>query len=321
MKTKTLYISLAVFAAVFAVLGAMQEVVAGAFSSIMAFPFEQIALGLRALSLSSGTGNTVAIVIYAIVCLLPALGAFLWTRRHGFHGEDALIYILSVALFAAIYFMINPALLADSYSADFGPAMKAILGGACWCIVISWAVLKLLRRSMEAERGGVQRYLRAVLIILAFAFAAAAFSGGVSGFVASVAELKAGNTAEWVNLTPSYVFLALQAIVSALPYVLDTLVAVKGAELLAAMDADRYSAETVEKAEKLSAFSVLSLRMTVIVSLLFNLLQLVFIKTLMVVNLSVVLPLVSIAFMLAVVLLSRFIRENKALKDDNDMFI
>ena len=321
MKTKTLYILLVVFAAVCAVLGAMPGIAEEAFTSVIAFPLEQTALILRWLSLSGSAGNTAAIVIYVIVCLLPAAVMLFWMRKHGFHGEDSLIFILSAVLFAVVYFMINPALLMESYGADFGVVLRAILGGVCWSIVISWAVLRLLRRSAEAERGQVQRNLRVVLILLAFVFTAVAFGGGVSGFVDSAEALKAGNTAQWVDLSTSYIFLALQALVNALPYVLDAVVAVKGARLLGAMDLDRYSAETVEQAEKLSSFSVLSLRVTVIVSLLFNLLQLVSIKRLYVVNMSVTLPLVSIAFMLAVVLLSRLVRENKALKDDNDLFI
>jgi hypothetical protein len=41
----------------------------------------------------------------------------------------------------------------------------------------------------------------------------------------------------------------------------------------------------------------------------------------MVINGTVQIPVLTIAFVLAVLLLSRFIAENKRLKDDNDMFI
>ena len=79
--------------------------------------------------------------------------------------------------------------------------------------------------------------------------------------------------------------------------------------------------EAAAKAEALSAFAALSLKITVVVSLVFNLLQLMFIRRLLVVDVSVNLPIVSLAFMLALALLSRLVRENKALKDDNDLFI
>ena len=321
MKTKKLYILLAVFAAVCAVVGAMPGIAEAAFTSVLAFPFEQIALGLRALSLSSVGGNSVAIAIYAVVCLLPAGAMLLRMRKHGFRGEDALAFILSAAMFAAIYFMINPSLLYGGMGSAVAPMLNAVLGGVCWCVVVSWLVLKILRRSIGAEREGVQRLLMLCLVALAFVFVAVAFGGGVGAFLASGEKLREGNTGGVVSLVPTYIFLALQSAVVALPYVLDAILAVMGAETLAAMGTERYGEETAAKAEALSAFAALSLKITVVVSLVFNLLQFLFIRRLLVVDISISLPVVSLAFMLALALLSRLVRENKSLKDDNDLFI
>ncbi len=320
MKTKTLYIIVGLFALCSAALGAVQEAAEGAFSSVIAFPFQQIALGLRVLSLSGSGGNIAAIAIYVLLCLLPSLVALFWYRKK-LYGEDILIPIFSATMFAAIYFMINPSLLTGSYGEEFFPILRLILGGACWCVVISWTVLKLIRRSREADREGVQALLKICLGLMAFFFVAVAFAGAVGDFAASYEELREGNTAGYLNLSLTTVFLAVKAIISALPYALDAIVAVKGMELLTAMAADPYSAGTVEKGEGLASFAVMSLKVTIVLSLIFNLLQLVFIKKLLVVDMELVLPLVSIAFMLCALLLSRLIRENKALKDDNDMFI
>ncbi len=320
MKSKTLYIILAVFALCAAAFGAVQEAAIGVFSSVMAFPFEQIAAGLRALSLSGSGGNAAAIVIYVLVCLLPT-AAVLICKRGKLRGEDLLILVLSAVMFAAVYYMINPGLLMGNLVAEAAGVVKAILGGICWSVVVSWIVLKLLHRSENADRVGVQRYLRICLVIMAFFFTALAFGGGVSGAVAAFEKLHEGNTGDMVPLGTSHIFIVLQAVVAAVPYALDALVAVKGAELLGAMSADRYSAESVDCSAKLACFAVMSLKLTVILSLMFNLLQLVFFKQLLVIDVTVALPLGSIAFMLAVVLLSRLISENKSLKDDNDLFI
>ena len=53
----------------------------------------------------------------------------------------------------------------------------------------------------------------------------------------------------------------------------------------------------------------------------FNLLQLVFLPRLLTVDAVAELPLLSAAFVLSVLLLSQYIRENKRLKDENDSFI
>ena len=320
MKTKTLYCILAAVALVSAVLAALPGIAVGVFTSLAAFPFEQIALGLRALSLSGAGGNIAAIIIYVVICLLPTALALPGLRK-GFKGEDILIPFFSIALFPALFYMINPALLTGSYGMGFAPMTVALLGGGCWCVIISWLLLKLVRRSGESDRSGIEKYLRICIIVMAFVFTAVAFSGGVSGFVTALEKLREGNTGGMVNTAPTVAFLVLQAIVAALPYALDAIVAVKGAELLSAMAMDRYSAETVAKAEKLASFSVFALKLTVVASLVFNLLQLILIKRLLVVAVEVVLPLGSLAFMLAALLLSRFLRENKELKDDNDLFI
>ncbi|MCL2631922.1 MAG: hypothetical protein FWD45_02370 [Coriobacteriia bacterium] len=53
----------------------------------------------------------------------------------------------------------------------------------------------------------------------------------------------------------------------------------------------------------------------------FNLLQFLFVKSLVVTNGSVRIPIFSITFVLAALLLTRLTAESKQLKDDNDMFI
>ena len=320
MKTKTLYCLLGATALVSAALAALPGIAEGVFTSLAAFPFEQIALGLRALSLSGAGGNVAAIIIYIILCLLPTALALPKLRKNH-KGEDVLIPIFSLALFPALYFMINPALLTGSFGMSFAPMTVALLGGGCWCIVISWLLLKLARRSGESDRSGIEKYLRICVLVMAFVFTVAAFHGSISGFVSAIEKLREGNTDGAVNIAPTVAFLVLQTIVAALPCALDAVVAVKGAALLSAMAEDRYSAETVEKAEKLASVSIFSLKLTVVASLVFNLLQLVLIRRLLVVAVEVVLPLGGLAFMLAALLLSRFLRENKALKDDNDLFI
>ena len=68
-------------------------------SAAAAFPFEQIGAGLRALSLSGAAGNAVAVVLYAVLSLLPVAGMIVLGRRGRLRGEDALLAVLSLLLF------------------------------------------------------------------------------------------------------------------------------------------------------------------------------------------------------------------------------
>lgn len=322
MKTKALYTLLAIFAALCAVMGAMPALLAEAFSGIMAFPFEQIGLGLRWLSLSGGAGNIAAIVIYAAICLLPLLWALWRGRKRGWHNGDWLLPVFSLMLFGVIYLMINPGLLANTLLGGEGiEAMKAALGGCCWSVLVAIAVLALLRRSNQADRGQNQRYLGNMLNILAFFFAAMAFGGGVADFSADLTKLYEGNTMYEPGLTNTVIAIALQNIAATLPYALDALVALKGAQLMSSVSADRYGEETLAMAEALQRFCVLCLKITIITSVVVNILQLAFIEGLYAVDVKVVIPLLSIGFVLLTMTLLGFMRENKALKDDNDLFI
>jgi len=91
--------------------------------------------------------------------------------------------------------------------------------------------------------------------------------------------------------------------------------------LLDAMRADRYSAETVAAVRQLSKLCAAALAVTLSVNIGFNLFQFLSAKSLIVMNGSVQLPVFSITFVLAVLLISRLVTENKQLKDDVDMFI
>jgi hypothetical protein len=122
-------------------------------------------------------------------------------------------------------------------------------------------------------------------------------------------------------LGATYVFLGLQFAVDALPYLLDVLVVLAAVRLLEELSSDRYSPQSVKAAGELSRLCGKALAATVLSGIAFNLLQLLFAKELMVINTTLQIPVFSIAFVLGVLLVTRFIAENKQLKDTNDLFI
>lgn len=106
-----------------------------------------------------------------------------------------------------------------------------------------------------------------------------------------------------------------------MPYIFDVLVVFSALRLLGEIRANRYSDGSVEAAGKLSRLCGNALAATVLANITFNILQLLFARKLMVINNSVQIPYLSIVFMLAALLLARFIAEDKKLKDENNMFI
>ena len=323
MKQKGFYAALAAVAALCVAAQLGSAALPGIFTAAAAFPFEQLGLGLRALSLLGGAGNAAALVLYGAVCLFPA-GALLLIRcRRALCPEDALLPVLSAALFPVLYWMINPGLLGQFYgSAEGQPVAKAVLGIIVYSVLLGYVLLRMLRRFFAADLPGMQKCLAALLCALSALFVCAAFGTCFGELVDSIAALRESNTGSSQGLLRlSYAFLVLRYIVDALPYVLDVLVAHAALTLLREQAHARYSEAAVAAAGRLSRLCGCALAVSVLTNVAFNLLQLVFFRRLLSINAVAELPLLSAAFVLCVLLLSQYIRENKCLKDENDSFI
>ena len=297
------------------------------FSSIMAFPFQQLGLVLRALSLLGGAGNLASLVLFALLSLLPVGALLLIRRRRELAGEDYILILCAPLLCFVLYMMVNPhkivALIGGGYFAGteilrFG---RALLGGAFYSLLAAWAVLRLLRLFFSSGTEKLYAFLRALLVLLGVLFVYVIFGDGFSALVGDWGDAAAKNTGRPGTVGITRLFLALGWLVESLPYALDVVVMFAALNLLENLAADRYSRETVACAQSLSRFCAWSLAASVLSIALFNWLQVLFARRLAVINGTLSLPVLSVAFVLAILVLSRFLGENKALKDDNDLFI
>lgn len=313
---------LAAEAAACVVLCIIQASFEGVFSAAIAFPFEQIGSYLRALSLSGTSGNVVAVAIYFAVSLSPAAVLLILRKRRGLRAEDGLLGLLSAVLFAVLYFMVNPGLVGALAGGETGQSVgKAVLGGVVYSVLCGYFVLRVLRLFSLGGTDKLAFYMTVMLNLLNVLFVYLAFGACFDGLLNSIAALRAGNTGNEHLLNASYVFLVLRFVADALPYILDVFVVFAALRLLDEMRADRYSAETVAAAERVSKLCGTAVAVAILSNIGLNVLQLLFLKSLMVVNSSVQIPVFSITFVLAALLLTRLVTENKQLKDDNDMFV
>lgn len=318
MKRAAFFFLLACEAVLCMTLAFFREFLPGMFTSMIAFPFEQIALGLRFLSLSGQFGNAIAILLYAVFCLLPVTLLPIIRRKRRLVLEDALLPLLSLVLFAVVYLMINPGIIRTPASTV---AVKAFLGTVAWSVIAKYFLLRVLRLFYTADVPRLQKYMTVLLHGLAVLFVSIAFGVCFGDFLNAIGALRAGNTGSEDGLWVSYVFLGLQYLVNALPYLLDVWVVFAGIRLLTELQANRYSQASVDAAQDLSQRCCKALIIIVVTSVDFNLLQLAFVNSLRVLNATVQIPFLSIAFLLAALLLAQYIRENKQLKDENNMFV
>ena len=300
----------------------LQTSFTGVFSAVMAFPFEQIGMGLRSLSLSSELGNAAAIVVYIAASLSPVAALVVLRKKRKLCAEDGLLGLLGVVLFTVLYIMINPGII-NTWTSGAAPqsVAKAVLGGMVYSLLAGYFILRVLRLFSNSEISMLVRYMSVMLSLLNALFVYSIFGAGFNGLLNSISELRAGNAGNEHLLSASYVFLVLQFVVDALSGVFNILIVFSVLRLLEEMRSDRYSAQTVTATRRVSRLCSTALVTMIIANISFNLLQLIFAKSIFVINSSVQIPLFSIIFVLAALLLTRLLTENKQLKDDNDMFI
>lgn len=308
--------------------------------SLFTFPFVQIGDGLRALSLSGKAGNVVAIILYILFCGSPMLALLAISRKRKVYPEDGLLAGLGTLLFFVMYMMVNPGMIPDVLGGLIGLAGtgKMTLGVMLYSVLAGYVVLHILRRIGRAEMDTLQSYVRIMLYILGAFFVWAVFGAGAAGLRAEIAALEAGNTVEGANdmlaqmlgsgvgvsrdqLTLSKMFLVIRYLVDALPYLLDTVIVFGGLALLDALKEDRYGERAVSLAQRLSRRCTKFLAAVVISNMIFNVLQLIFLEKLLVIDGVVQLPILSIFFVMIVLFLTKLLSENKALKEDNDLFV
>lgn len=324
MKRRLLYILLVLEAALCIAFGLAKISPGGAFSAAMAFPFEQIGMGLRLLSLTGRIGNCLALALYAAVCFLPLLFLLTVRNKRKLYKEDVLLGLLSAALFVSLYLMINTAYIGNMFGGlgDAGLTIgKVVLGGTLWSILCGYLILRVLRLSFESGTEKLQGYVSAGLFILIFLFVWAVFGVCFGEMLNSFSTLHAGNTGSEGGLGTTYVFLILRFFVDALPYILDAVTVFLALDLLAAMRTDRYSEQTEVLALHLSHWCGKALAAVVVSAVSLNLLQLIFASALRIIDSELSIPVISVLFVLAGLLFARMVSENRRLKGDNDLFI
>ena len=311
MKNRLLTIALGTEAALcvlFCTLG-------GAADAVLSFPLAPIAGWLRRLSLSGSLGNGAAIVIYVLLCLLPA-GLFLFRRLKGKrHWEDLLLLAGSAALFYSLYLLINPALAEVRYSLMAKPA----LNGLVWVLIAAWLVLFLLRLAF-ADRQGAEKCGKLILFALAAVYVFCLFYQLPAEAIGEIRALNEANTVH-SGLELSWFVIVLRALAEAVPCALSLFALYLSRKLLDAAAEDRFSEETLTLSQRLARFCRAALTAEVLLCAGVYLLQLVLAPRLRSISFQVEFPVSSVAVALAALLLSRLLGEGKELKEDNDLFV
>ena len=286
---------------------------------IAVFPWHQIALVLRALSLSGAIGNGIAIVLYLILCLLPALALLVIRKKRSLAKEDSILIIASIVLFIILYYMINPALL--PFPAGNSVAHQAVLCGILYTIILSYILLRTVRLLSSGDATQLGQYLKIVLFFVQAYLVLLVFGAQFGSFLYEIHTLQAGNIGNTSALSLSYLFLTIKYISNCLPDASNILLIFLILSLLEHWKKNRYSSETVQASKQLSQFCLKAIAFIAITQLGFNLFQLLLQSAIHTISIVLYLPVTSLLFLIVTLLINRFVIETKQLKDENDQFI
>ena len=282
------------------------------FSSLLAFPFEQISHGFAVLSRRGALAGGIAAALYTGISAIPALAALRSAGKKETRAERISLFVLSGVLLLTLYGMAHPVFFSPFGGVSEGDGLvKAALGTCAWSFVVLYIILRLIRLFREESREQLILSMRKLLCALAVLFTGA-FAIQLAGSLAGMRE-----TAQ-TGLDKGMIIVRLTAVL--LPYVLDILVILRAMALMdTAVREDRE--DLVKAAEKLSHTCCLALAVTVSVTAVANLLQTVLMRRLTDISVAAEIPVISVSFAVLILLFARLLTENKKLRDDNDLFI
>lgn len=322
MKRKSFIVFLCAEFAALVGLSALTSKCPQIFSSLIAFPFEQIGRGLRFLSLSGRIGNGLALSIWVGLSALPLIPAMRNWNVKDHKMENMSLCLLSVVLFAGLFGIANPGSLFSSPFDIDNRILYAVHAIIIWSVVILYVILRLIRLYQSANLNELLRCTKSLLYILCILFMGvisiscgqklAAMLGGINHPMDAVAAVEK-NPIDAVMSVISF-------IAALLPYLLDVIITFSSIQLLD-MLIQKKADGLMDAVKHLSRQCCICLGLTPMSVIILNFLQLLLSHWLTDISISAQIPLMSIAFVLGIFLICQLISENLRLQADNDLFI
>ena len=246
--------------------------------------------------------------------MLPIIPALRYERDKATLMERIVLYALSCVLLLELYRMVNSQVFFSLISvtkSEYLAVVKAIIGVSVWSVIVLYIVLRLTRLFRSGDKASLLRYLRGLLYVLCLLFTAAAVVPFISGIMTSI-----GTSRKALDSAIDIV----RMLVVFVPFVLDLAIIMRALDLLDIAMTDNQNG-ILNAAERLSKICCIALGTTTAITAVFNVVQVILMRWLSNVATTVDIPIISIVFICIVLLLSKLLVENKALRDDNRLII
>ena len=169
MKKKSLLIICFCAAALLTLFVVLTKYLPNLFSSLMAFPFEQIADGIGLLSKAGRVGNGLAAAVWIGISAIPAIIALRYKKGKETVLERVSLCVLSGTILLALYGMVNPRFFRPALSegfSEYSKLIKVIFGVSIWAVVVLCIILRLIRLFRQGNKEQLFKYMQTVLCAL-----------------------------------------------------------------------------------------------------------------------------------------------------------
>ena len=314
MKKKILLMISASVAVLIALLHVLTDHHPNLFSSVVAFPFEQAADGLRLLSDTGSWGNGLALALWVGLSAIPVFFACRYKKGKETLAERASLFVLSGTLLLALYGMGNPLVFSPEALGGvnlFSKNIKQDFAISAWAMLVLFIVLRLIRLFKQGNKEQLFRYMRIILYVLCTVFSTLGAIALVNG-VQSILEPQ--------QLVLDKVFILIRLLEELIPCFLNIYIILRGLDLLEMTGKDQEEGILLA-ARRLSRLCCLALGITATITAAANILHILLMRWLSYTKLTMQIPVIDIAFTVTILLFARLIVENKKLRDDNSLFI
>lgn len=300
------------------------------------FPWAQIGNLLRKMSLAGAAGNVTAWILFIVVggCPLFLWGLLAWRKKNS--RADLLLPLLSLAMSAGLWFMINPSYLeAYLFPAGAGDMGKCAFSLTIDSILLCWVLLRVLENCGKMGRKSLLKSLEVLLGLYAALSAAAVLLQGSAELLTNWKSLGVTTSTtgpEWIlwqdfggmerrSMGLSRCFLVLQIICRYLPHLLEIVLCGASIVFLHSCEQNSFHERSLKQVQRIRNWSAYFLGICLGANVCVNVLQLVLARFIYNSQYTLTFPIKQIVVMLGVLMLSRFWLEGKKLKDDNTLFI
>lgn len=290
--------------------------------------------GLRELSLSGPWGNLGAWAVTLAITLLPLLLLVLPKGRGPLVWEDWLLPLTGIVGFCMVFFSVNPTLLPL--------VLPQVWPFASLCVFLSLLVARLVLRAMRRlaheEAGRLAGVLRILLWVCALLAAFAAAYGRIGGFAGQASQALSGVSSPGLAgisgldqlpmadsmtdaVTGGLVLQFILLIPSLAADLFTAFVLAQAASLTAVLREDLFSGDAVEQCRSTAHWCRQMVVWSTLLTVVQNLLQLLFLPYLLQSSFQVYIPLSSLVLAAALYLLCRCLQQGKELQEDNQSII